>query len=311
MTQTNFYTLADEYVISLKVLNRSDITTKELSRKLDKFFEYLDLNGITHIDQITKDIIINWQVENYQHINNKGRPNGIPHQNSMLAAVKQFFKFLREREYIVKDPAKDVQYAKEPQTLPKSILTPSEAKKIVKAPDTKSVFGYRDRTILEILYSSGIRNKELCNLMLEDVDYNDGFLRINQGKGKKDRMVPIGKIACRYLENYIKSVRSELIIDPYNNSLFLTSRGNKMNNDSLWRIVKKYGQKATIKKNVHPHTFRHTCATGMLKNKANIRVIQELLGHAFLDATQVYTHVSITDLKMIHKQCHPREKDKE
>ncbi len=311
MSRNNFKTLAKEYIQSLKVLNRSDITIKELDRKLGKFFEYLAQHDITQIDQVTKDIISNWQIELYQHINNKGKPNGIPHQNKMMAAVKQFFKFLKERDYIVSDPAKDIQYAKEPKTLPKSIFTPSEARKIIHTPDTKCVFGYRDRTILEVLYSTAIRNSELCKLTIDDVDYNDGLLRINQGKGKKDRMVPLGKISCRYLENYIKSVRPELIKDPYNNGLFLTSRGNNMNSDTLWRLVKKYARKARIKKNVHPHTFRHTCATAMLKNKANIRIIQELLGHAFLNATQIYTHVSITDLKMIHKQCHPREKDKE
>lgn len=303
--------LLEEFLTSLKVLNRSEVTIKELDRKLNKFFEYLSLQKIFSIDQITRNHIAGWQVEIYHHVNPKGRPNGIAHQNKMLAAVKQFFRFLKEREYIVADPAGSISYAKEPQTLPRNILTVSEARKIINAPDVKCIFGYRDRTILEILYSTGIRNKELCNLTLADVDYNDGLLRIIQGKGKKDRMVPLGKIACRYLENYIKLVRMEMINDPYNNFLFLTSHGRQMSSDALWSLVKKYARKAKIKKNVSPHTFRHSCATSMLKNKASIRAIQELLGHSLLNTTQVYTRVSITDLKAVHKQCHPREREKE
>lgn len=309
MNEQNFETLRDDYITSLKVLNRSDVTINELYRKLGKFFEYLNVNDITRIEQVAENHIKGWQVELYQQVNAKGKPNCIQHQNKMMAAVKQFFRFLVDEGFVATDPTKDIQYAKEPKTLPKSIFTKSEARKILHAPNTNCVFGYRDRTILEVLYSTAIRNKELCNLTLEDVDYHDGYLCIINGKGGKDRVVPLGKIACQYLENYILSVRNELVKDPYNRSLFLTSRGNTMNSDTLWSLVKKYARLAGIKKNVYPHTFRHSCATGMLRNKANIRVIQELLGHAFLNTTQIYAHVSITDLKDVHKKCHPRERE--
>ena len=228
-----------------------------------------------------------------------------------MAAVKQFLRFLKEHDYIVTDPARDIEYAREPKRLPRSILNPGEARKIIHAPDTKSLIGYRDRTILEVFYSTGIRKEELNNLALSDVDYEDGFLRVNNGKGGKDRVVPVGRMACRYLENYINSVRPELVRDPHNDHLFLSLRGNKLSVNAAWMLVKKYAKSAGIKKNVHPHTFRHTCATAMLKNNANIRVLQELLGHASLNSTQVYTHVTICDLKEIHKRCHPRERDKE
>jgi integrase/recombinase XerD len=249
-------------------------------------------------------------VELYQCINIKGSQNTVAYQNNMLSAVKQFLKFLHQRDYIVADPARDAQYAKQPKQLPRGVLTPTEARKIIHAPDTKTVIGYRDRTILEVLYSSGLRKKEVNNLTLADVDYHDGFLRTT-GKGQKDRIVPIGKIACRYLENYIKSVRPELIKDPYNNHLFLSVRGNRFSKNMVWELVKKYAKKAKIRKNVHPHTFRHSCATSMLKNKADLRTIQKLLGHSSLTSTQVYTHLSIADLKQVHKRCHPREKDRE
>ncbi|MCP3922340.1 MAG: tyrosine-type recombinase/integrase, partial [Desulfobacterales bacterium] len=173
-----------------------------------------------------------YQIEIYQTINAKGWPNSAAYQNSMMCAVKQFLKYLSESGYMVSNPARDIQYAKQPKTLPRGILSTSESRKIMQAPDTKSVIGYRDRAILEILYSSGIRKTELRKLTLNDVDYDDGYLRV-QGKGRKERVVPIGKIACRYLENYVKSVRPELIKDPYNNTLFLSSRGNRFNHNAV------------------------------------------------------------------------------
>lgn len=302
--------LLEKFIASMKVQNRSKTTVSGMIWRVEAFFKYLNTKGIAHIDEITKKTVMDYQITLYEQLNSKGRPNGIAHQNNMLSAAKQYMKYLKTYDYIVSDPARDVPYAKKSKTLPKSILTKSEARKILHAPDVKSVIGYRDRTILEVLYSSGIRKKELRELTLNDVDYTDGFLRV-QGKGNKERIVPVGRIAGRYLENYIKSVRPELIKDPYNNYLFLSLRGEMMGNDGVLMLVKKYAKKAKVKKNVYPHTFRHTCATAMLKNKANIRLIQQLLGHESLNTTQVYTHVTITDLKEVHKRCHPREKDKE
>ena len=310
MDQNNLTSLAKEFERSLKILNRSKRTVAEVIRKLNKFFEYLHCLEIAHVDGITRAVVRDYQIEVYQTVNAKGYPNSVAYQNSQLSAVKQFLQFLVDAGYIVSNPARDIQYAKQPQRLPRGILSASEARKIMQAPDTKSAIGYRDRTILEVLYSSGIRKTELRDLTLNDVDYHDGFLRI-QGKGNKERVVPIGRIACRYLENYIKSGRPELIKDPYNNHLFLSSRGNRFNHNAVWVLVKKYAKKAKVKKNIHCHTFRHTCATAMLRNKADVRIIQKLLGHSSLDSTQVYTRVSITDLKEVHQRCHPREKDKE
>jgi integrase/recombinase XerD len=311
MKENSFKHFVDEYAKSLKVRNLALRTINNTCWKLDKFTCWLIKNEITHIDGINKETLRSWQIELYQTINTRGRQNCVSYQNNMLSAVKQFMRFLHERDYIVSDLAKDIQYAKLHQRLPRGVLTPSEARKIIHAPDTKTVIGYRDRTILEVLYSSGIRKEEVNSLTLADVDYNDGFLRIIEGKGKKDRIVPIGRIACRYLENYIKSVRPELIKDPYNNHLFLSLRGGRLSKNMVWEMVKKYAKKARIRKNVHPHTFRHSCATLMLKNKADLRTIQKLLGHTSLTSTQVYTHLSIADLKEVHKKCHPREKDKE
>jgi integrase/recombinase XerD len=307
----NFSPFVDALAQSMKIRNLAGRTISENVRKLAMFLSWLDRYNITQVDGITREIVYAWQVEVYQTLNAKGRQHSASYQNSLLRAVKQFTRFLYEHGYITGDPARSVQYAKLPKPLPRGVLTPAEAKKIIHAPDVRTVIGYRDRAVLEILYSSGIRKEEVINLTLSDVDCQDGYLRIMEGKGKKDRIVPIGRIACRYLENYIKSVRPELIKDPYNNHLFLSLRGNRLSKNTVWELVKKYAGKAKIRKNVHPHTFRHTCATAMLKNKADLNTIRKILGHASLTSTQVYMHLTITDLKDVHKRCHPREHDRE
>jgi integrase/recombinase XerD len=310
MGDSSLRTLAAAYIRSLTVRHLSERTIIAASWKLDRFLDYLERCGINQADRITSRTMQGYQMVLFEQLNRRGRPNTVAYQNGLLSTAKSFTRFLKENDYIVSDPGQRVAYAKEPKRLPRGVLTPSEARKIIHAPDTRTVIGYRDRTVLEVLYSSAIRKDELNNLTLADVDYHDGFLRVIEGKGRKDRIVPIGRIACRYLENYIKSVRPELVTDPHNDHLFLTMRGNKFSKNVVWELIKKYTKKAKIRKNVHPHTFRHSCATAMLKNKADIRTIQKLLGHASLDSTQVYTHLSITDLKNVHHRCHPREKDK-
>lgn len=303
-------TLKDKYRQHLAILNFSANTVKGHIFHLNRFLKYLRENDIGDITSITKETIRHYQTHLYEEINFKGLPNSAAAQNNALSVVKSFFRFLCENNYLSNDPAKDIPYARIPKRLPRSILTQSEMRKLLHAPDTKTVLGYRDRTILEVLYSSGIRKEEINGILLEEVDYQEGFIRINKGKGGKDRVVPIGRIACRYLENYIKAVRPSLIKNPHNNHLFLSLKGNRLSKNVVWKMVKQYAKRAGIKKNVSPHTFRHTCATLMLRNKANIRHIQEMLGHASLNSTQIYTSVTITDLKEVHAKCHPREKDK-
>ncbi|WP_320043628.1 tyrosine-type recombinase/integrase [uncultured Desulfobacter sp.] len=311
MNDNPFKPYIDQFRLALKVRNLTGKTIGQICWKLGRFTAWLMENQVLSVDAITKDAVRSYQVELYQAINARGRQNGVAYQNAMMSAVRQFTRFLYERDFIVSDPARDIRYAKIPKSLPKGILSPAEARKILHAPDITSVIGYRDRVILEVLYTSGIRKEELNHLTLADVDCHDGFLRIDNGKGQKDRIVPLGRIACRYLENYITSVRPELIRDPYNTHLFLSLRGNRLSKNVVWALVKKYAKKAKIRKNVHPHTFRHSCATGMLKNKADLNTIRKLLGHTSLNTTQIYTHLNITELKAVHKQCHPREKDRE
>ncbi|MFA5812811.1 MAG: tyrosine-type recombinase/integrase, partial [bacterium] len=204
---TSLSDFGEKYRQHLAILNYAPGTIKGHRFFLNRFFKYLAELNITELTAVTRDVAKDYQTHLYEELNKKGEPNSVFHQNNNLKAVKAFFRFLCENKYLAGDPAKDITYAKTPKRLPRSILSGPEAKKVIHAPDTKTALGYRDRTILEVLYSSGIRRQEVINLLLTDVDYHEGYVRVNSGKGDKDRVVPLGKIACRYIENYVKAVR--------------------------------------------------------------------------------------------------------
>lgn len=309
MTVTDINQFIEKYMTALKAGGYSPSTIKSYTRGLKKFTTYLSFDGISEIDKVTREIISKYQIYLYQEINKKGRQNTIHDQNKCLGSVKCFFRYLSENDYLIADPARKISFAKEPKRLPRSILTRQEMKKILKTPDTTTIIGYRNRTILELLYTSGIRRQEVLNLTIDDVYYKEGIIKV-KGKGNKERMVPIGKVASRYLENYIKAIRPAFIRDPYNRTLFLSSLGKSLSGRRLADIVVEVVKKTKIKKNVTLHTFRHTFATHLVRNNANIRHVQEMLGHESLESTQIYTHVTIMDLKKEHKRCHPRERDK-
>ncbi|MFH1147441.1 MAG: tyrosine-type recombinase/integrase, partial [Pseudomonadota bacterium] len=192
--------LSREFEKSLRLRYFKETTIKETMRQLADFIHCLSVcHGVREAEAVTREMIEAYQVRLYEHINSMGRPNGIACQNMTLGIVKRFMKFLKRNDYIVSDPAADISYARLPRRLPAGILSISEMRRILHAPDTKTLLGYRDRTMFEVLYSTGVRRSELGKLTLNDVDYHDGFLRINQGKGGKDRVVPLGRIACRYL----------------------------------------------------------------------------------------------------------------
>ncbi len=307
---SDLHALKEQYCQHLAVIRFAPGTIKRYGYFLSRFLVYLEEEG-SDITAITKDAIQAYQARLYETVNRRGEPNSVFHQNNNLKAIKGFCRFLAENNYLMSDPARDVSYARTPRRLPRSILTGPEVKRVIYAPNTKTAIGYRDRAIIEVFYSTGIRRNELINLELADMDYLGGFVRVNSGKGNKDRVVPIGKIACRYVENYVKAVRPMLVKDPTDNHLFLTMGGRKISENRVWQLIKMYSKKSKVNKNITTHTFRHTCATLMLRNKANIRHIQELLGHSSLESTQVYTRVSIADLKDVHSRCHPREKDQD
>ena len=186
-----------------------------------------------------------------------------------------------------------------------SVLTIDEVNKILDAADINKKLGLRDRAILETMYASGLRVSEVIGLEINNIFFDDGFLRIF-GKGSKERIVPIGKSALNYIEKYYNSERILIKNKDSQNYIFLNFRGRKMTRMSVWNIVKKYSALAGIKKEIHPHTLRHTFATHLLEGGADIRIIQEMLGHSDISTTQIYTHIDKEYLIEVHKSFHPR-----
>lgn len=279
-------------------------TIKDYSLQLNFFIKFLGLSQITQLNQITKETISNYQL----WLLTQDKPLSLETQYARLVPVKSFFRYLAKTNQVLYDPASDLELPRRKKNLPKDILTKKEVFKLLNQPNPDTALGLRDKAILELLYSTGIRNQELRNLTLYDVDTTNCDLRVNLGKGKKDRLVPLGEIAANYIEEYIKYSRPKLLNKRETNLLFLTKNGLPINHANLIWLIKKYVKKAKINKHITPHSLRHTCATHLLKNKASLRHIQELLGHSSIETTQVYTQLDLSDLKKAHKLYHPRER---
>ena len=203
------------------------------------------------------------------------------------------------------NPASELELPRLGRRLPKHVLTVSEAEQVLEQPDVNDAIGLRDRAILEVLYSTGIRRMEVLNLCIYDLDTERGTLMVRQGKGKKDRMVPIGERAVAWFGRYFNDARPALVVPPDDGTLFLGATGEELSPNRLTQLVRGYVDAADIGKRGACHLFRHTMATLMLENGADIRYIQEMLGHVELSTTQIYTQVSIRRLKQVHTLTHP------
>jgi integrase/recombinase XerD len=300
--------LLERYRSHLELKNYSVLTIRGQLASLKLLLRFLEETHQPDLGSVTTATLHDFQRWHFYQPTARGTARGIPYQNRVLAAIKGLFKFLHEDTLIPRDPAAALEYAREPQTLPRNVLTPQEARRIIEAPDVQTVLGYRDRVVLEVLYGTGIRKLELMNLTLTDVNLDEELLRINGGKGAKDRVVPLTEIACSFLESYIKGIRPKLLGQKTTNRLFLSLRGLPIARNTLGSLVEKCTRLARIKKRVTCHLWRHSCATHLLQRKANLRHVQEILGHRSLATTERYLHLTITELKEAHRRCHPREK---
>ncbi len=225
-----------------------------------------------------------------------------------LSAIRSFHKFLLMENYVQTDPAKPVDSPKLWRKLP-VVLDQHEMAKLLTQPDVISFLGIRDRAILEFLYATGVRISELLNLKRSNLLFEVGFVRV-WGKGQKERIIPIGEVAIEWVEKYLAESRPHLRSANSRDRVFLNARGSPLSRMGVWKILKKYVNLSGIKKNVSPHTFRHSFATHLLEGGADLRAVQEMLGHADISATQIYTHLDREYLKQVIKDHHPREKVK-
>lgn len=221
-----------------------------------------------------------------------------------LAAIKAFYHFLVREQIIPRDPTINLDAPKQEKKLP-HVLTVESVNKLLEQPDLKTPAGIRDRTMLEVLYATGLRVTELVTLKIPDVNLTEGYIRC-MGKGSKERIVPLGSVAVKYIRFYLDHARKFLASDPAEDTLFLNHHGYGLTRQGFWKIIKKYAEKTGGCEVITPHTIRHSFATHLLENGADLRAVQEMLGHADISTTQIYTHLTKNRLKSVYDKTHPR-----
>ncbi len=222
----------------------------------------------------------------------------------IVVALKIFFRFLVRRGILTRDPTEALALPRIERYLPET-LNELQVEQLIDSIETKAPLGLRDRAIVELLYASGLRISELANARLENFNAEERIVRVT-GKGNKMRLVPVGRKACEALAAYLSSERPTLVKRRSGSEIFLSARGGKLTTARIWQVVKKHARHSGLEKNIYPHLLRHSFATHLLGNGADLRIIQEMLGHADISTTQIYTHVDQHRLKAVHRQFHPR-----
>ncbi|MFA5803216.1 MAG: site-specific tyrosine recombinase XerD [Melioribacteraceae bacterium] len=289
-----------EYLTILRYeKNLSENTTKSYKSDLQKLLAFLIKTKVKDFSEVTSNIIAKFF--------ERQRKSGVDSATSAryMSSIKGFFRFLENNNYIEKNPTEKLSRVKKARKLP-SVLTLPEIEMILNAPQTSETTGLRDKAILETFYSSGLRVSELTNLKINDLFFDDEVIRV-LGKGSKERIVPIGSSAIKWLKEYLTRSRPHLEKKTKSqNFVFLNKRGTKLSRMWIWKIFDHYAKEAGISKNIHPHIFRHSFATHLLEGGADLRAVQEMLGHADISTTQIYTHVDRNYIKQEHKDHHPR-----
>lgn len=272
-----------------------------------QFMTYLDSKSIEKFQEVTPEVVSQYQLYLGTELPGKKRLS-LKTQNLKIIAIMNLFRFLvRERNYIY-DPTSHVLIKDPPRKRVREVLTEKEIIKILNAPNPETSIGLRDKAMLELYYSCGIRNTESRTLLTTDIDLENRLVRIRHSKGGGDETVPMGKVAVLYLEEYLRYSRPKLLKNELEMTLFLTKSGKLLDDSMPSYIVQKYARIAGVKRKADAHTIRHTCGTHLSNHGADIRCIQELLRHKSLDTTQIYVQVKAERLKKVLAKTHPRER---
>ncbi len=294
-----------EYTEWLLVNHFSEVTARRRGEYLRHLIAWAAERGITRPQEVTKPVLERYQATLYHYRKKNGEPLSLASQRSFLTSLKGFFKWLARSNHLLYNPASEILLPRLSRRLPKHVLSAPEAERVLAVPDAGSPLGLRDRAMLETLYSTGLRRMELGALKLYDLDRDRGTLMVREGKGRSQRVIPIGERALQWVEKYLSEVRPGLVVPPDEGYLFLTHHGNRFEISSLTEMVRVFVERSGIGKKGSVHLFRHTMATLMLEGGADVRFVQAMLGHAKLDTTQIYTHVAIGKLKEVHTMAHP------
>ncbi len=289
-----------EYLSLIRIeKNLSRNTIAAYKNDLTSFFRYLNNFGISDPSDIS-----------YQHLSSFFKAlNNIGIASSSAAryysSVKGFFHYLIKNNYINSNPVEKLSLPKLKKSLP-TVLSVREVDQILSQPDIENKLGLRDKAVLELLYACGTRVSELINLKISDLYFSEEIIRVF-GKGSKERLIPVGSSAINWVNKYL--VESRVLIQKKiksENYVFLNNRGSKLSRMGIWKIVNRYSAEAGMSKQIHPHTFRHSFATHLLEGGADLRAVQEMLGHVDISTTQIYTHIDQEYIKQVHKDYHPR-----
>jgi integrase/recombinase XerD len=273
-------------------------TTAAYRRDITAFLAFVEGQGIRSLDRVGSNDIVNFLMRQ------KRRGLSPASVTRQLVAIRMFCRFLSAEKVLKSNAAAILESPRVWRNLP-DVLSRRDVEQLLDAPDDSTVLGLRDAAVLETMYACGARAQEMADLGVGDVNIEFAYIRLT-GKGGRERVLPLGAAACRRLERYLREGRPKLAARRDAGQLFLSRTGRKLNRERLWQVIRRLAVKAGLKKNVHPHTLRHSFATHLLEGGADLRLIQEMLGHANIATTQIYTHVDASRLKSIHKKFHPR-----
>jgi integrase/recombinase XerD len=300
-----FPRLVEEFCADMAARGYSERTVGNRRFMLSYLAEWLAERGITRPVEVTRPVLESYQRWLYHYRKSNGDPLSFRSQSQRLLAVRAFFKWAARQRHVLHNPASEIELPKAERRLPRPALTAAEAELVLAQPDLADPIGVRDRAMLEVLYSTGIRRSELAGLAVTDIDHERQTLLVRQGKGKKDRLIPIGERALAWVCRYLAEVRPRLAAGDDEGTLFLSSEGTGFSLDRLTQLAARYVKASGVPKTGACHLFRHTMATLMLEGGADIRYIQAMLGHAELSTTQIYAQVSVRALQAVHAATHP------
>jgi integrase/recombinase XerD len=289
-----------EYLTVLKLeRNLSENTLSSYKNDINSFINFLEDKSINDFSDVDSKILVGF----FKVLKDSGLTSTSAARYH--SSVKGFFSYLHQNKYLKSNPVDKINPPKLSRKLP-AVLNVNEIDKILDSPDISDKFGLRDKAILEVLYACGLRVSELLNLKISDLYLSEEVLRVF-GKGGKERLVPIGRSAVKWTQEYLRKGRPLLEKKlKSQNIVFLNTRGTKLSRMGIWKIIDHYSKQAGIEKEVHPHTFRHSFATHLIEGGADLRAVQEMLGHSDISTTQIYTHIDRDYIKQVHKDFHPR-----
>ncbi len=302
--QTPLQALMREHLRALEVQNYSEFTVRGRAGHIGFFLAWLEERGITEPMEVTRPVLERYQRHLFHYRKTNGEPLSFRSQHARLVPLRMWFRWMTRQNFILHNPASELELPRLGRSLPKNIFSAVEVERIMTLCEIEEPIGLRDRALLEVLYSTGIRRLETIQLKLYDLSLDRGLILVH-GKGKKDRYVPIGERAIAWLEKYVREGRPQLAVEPDDMTVFLTSQGEPFSRDHLTYTVKERVDAAKLGKTGSCHLFRHTMATLMHENGADIRHIQAMLGHEDIKTTQIYTQVAIRALQQIHAATHP------